>query len=160
MDNELIVMAKEGLALAAAIISLVLSKYRKKENEKYANKYKDAKSYLLVRLLLTYLLKLASALMVIAILTDKLDIFIAFYILTPLLIAVNYICFNTDRMKGILTIIKGFYYIGLSVISIIQLTMSNQDVAELAIGFTLSLAIFESIIALSEGYIKINDSKK
>ena len=49
------------------------------------------------------------------------------------------------------TLIKGFYYLGLSIISLIQFLCESQNVAELALGFTLALAIFESIAAICEG---------
>lgn len=43
----------------------------------------------------------------------------------------------------------------LSIISLIQFLCENQNVAELALGFTLALAIFESIAAISEGIMKL-----
>lgn len=159
MTNEIFEIVKAFLSLAVAILCLALSKYRAKENEKYAIKYENNATFLLLRLLLTWLLKGMSILMLIGVIINRLDVFIAFYILTPTLIALNLIFFNTDWMKGVLTFVKGFYYLGLTVISLIQFLLKNQDVAELALGFTLSLAIFESITALSEGYSKICSAK-
>jgi hypothetical protein len=159
MDNEIVEIVKVFLSLAVSILCLVLSRYRAKENEKYATKYKNNATLLLLRLLLTWLLKGISIIMLVGVITNRLDIFIAFYILTPTLIALNLMFFNTDWMKGVLTFTKGVYYLGLTVILLLQFLLKNQDVAELALGFTLALAIFESITALSEGYLKMYSAK-
>lgn len=159
MDNAIVEIVKAFLSLAVSILCLVLSRYRAKENEKYATKYENNATLLLLRLLLTWLLKGISIIMLVGIITNRLDIFIAFYVLTPTLIALNLMFFNTDWMKGVLTFIKGFYYLGLTVISLVQFLLRNQNVAELALGFTLALAIFESITALSEGYLKMCSAK-
>lgn len=66
--------------------------------------------------------------------------------------------FYTNDTKAMFTLVKGFYYLGLSIISLIQFLCENQNVAELALGFTLALAIFESIAAISEGIMKLQKS--
>ena len=67
--------------------------------------------------------------------------------------------FNSDYLKGVMTFTKGIYYVGLTIISIIQVFLTTANVAELALGFTLSLAIFESVTALDDGYKNMKKSK-
>ena len=96
--------------------------------------------------------------MLLGLATKALDSFIAFYVFTPILIALNLILFDsTDEMWGFLTITKGFYYIGLCIISTLQFLFRSEDVAVLALGFTLSLAIFESVTALSDGFNRMQN---
>lgn len=97
--------------------------------------------------------------MLICIVTKVLSVFIALYILTPLFIALHMILFNTDYLKGVMTFTKGIYYVGLTIISVIQVFFTTVNVAELALGFTLSLAIFESVSALYDGYKTIQEAK-
>ena len=100
-------------------------------------------------------MKIISIIILIGICTNKLDVFIAFYVFTPMLICLQLIFFYTNDTKAMFTLVKGFYYLGLSIISLIQFLCENQNVAELALGFTLALAIFESIAAISEGIMKL-----
>lgn len=160
MTNEVMTIIKALLSVMIAILCLCLSRYRLEENKKYTDKYEGNTQLLLFRLILTRLLKGLSIIMLVGIITKKLDVFLAFYIIAPAILALNFIFFNTGRMKGIMTFIKGFYYLGLTVISMIQFCLKNQEVSELALGFTLSLAIFESIIALFEGYLQIHEAKE
>ena len=97
--------------------------------------------------------------MLICVVTKVLSVFIALYILTPLFIALHMIFFNTDYLKGVMTFTKGIYYVGLTIISVIQVFFTTVNVAELALGFTLSLAIFESVSALYDGYKTIQEAK-
>lgn len=116
---------------------------------------------MVLRLLITWLLKGISIVVILGMLIKVLDPFIAFYVLTPVLIVLNLILFDsTDWMWGFLTFIKGFYYLGLIIISIVQFLLGSEEVAVLALGFTLSLAIFESITALSDGYKKMLEAKR
>lgn len=161
MTNEVIMVIKEVFSFGIAIICLVLSKHRSKENETYATKYYGNSKQLVARLILTKLLQCISIVILIGIITNSFDAFIAFYILIPIMIALNLIFFrNTDWMMGAMTFIKGFYYLGLTIISMVQFLLKIQDVSELALGFTLSLAIFEGITALSDGYLKMQRSKR
>ena len=155
MTNEIIETVKSCLTLLIAILCLIFSKSRFKENKRYAVKYENSSILLILRLILTYLLKIISIIILIGICTNKLDVFIAFYVFTPMLICLQLIFFYTNDTKAMFTLVKGFYYLGLSIISLIQFLCENQNVAELALGFTLALAIFESIAAISEGIMKL-----
>ncbi len=155
MTNEIIETVKSCLTLLIAILCLIFSKSRFKENKRYAVKYENSIISLILRLILTYLLKIISIIILIGICTNKLDVFIAFYVFTPMLICLQLIFFYTNDTKAMFTLVKGFYYLGLSIISLIQFLCENQNVAELALGFTLALAIFESIAAISEGIMKL-----
>lgn len=155
MTNEVFAIIKRLFAIIIAILCIVLSRYRAAENRKYADKYDGNTRLLLYRLLLTGLFKAISIIMLWGIITNKVDIFVAFYIFVPVLIALNLIFFNSEWMNGIMTFIKGIYYVGLIIISIIQFLLKNEDVGELALGFTIALAIFDCVNALSEGYSKM-----
>ena len=52
-------------------------------------------------------------------------------------------------------IIKGVYYIGLASISMIQFAFDMENIGESAIGFTMALAIFESISEIDDGIKKM-----
>lgn len=160
MDSEVVLVVKELFSFIVAILCMILSKYRAEKNKDYANKYSDNTILLLWRLILTWMLKGLSFVILIGIIANGLDSFVVFYILTPILIALNLVFFHSDWIKGIFIFIKGLYYLGLAIISVVQYLLENQDVAELALGFTLALAIFESVTALSEGYSKISDIKR
>ena len=44
--------------------------------------------------------------------------------------------------------------------SAVQYFLKSEDAAVLALGFTMSLAIFEAITAISDGYIKMRDARE
>ncbi len=149
------------LSLAVAILCLCLSRYRLQRNKEYAKKYAANTSLLLLRLLITWSLKLVGIVMLLGLIWKCLSPFIAFYIFTPVLIASNLVLFDgTDWMWGFMTFVKGLYYLGLFMISAIQLFLGREDIALLAIGFTLSLSVFEGITALSDGYKKMHEAKQ
>lgn len=60
-----------------------------------------------------------------------------------------------EAIQGFCLLLKGGYYLILSVYSTIQYYSKSEKLVELAVGFTISLAIFESATALSDGIIKI-----
>ena len=155
MSSEIIQTLEALLSLGIAFLCVRLSKYRYQENEKYAVKYKNNEKMLIIRLIITEIFKWGSILMLIGIIIKVLSIFLALYIL----IALHMIFFNSDYLKGVMTFTKGIYYVGLTIISIIQVFFTTANVAELALGFTLSLAIFESITALDDGYKNMKKSK-
>lgn len=129
-------------------------------NIEYSEKYSGNASRLVLRLLITWSLKAMSLVMILGTAMHFLDPFIAFYILTPVLIALNLILFDrTNWIWGFTTFVKGFYYFGLIIISSIQLLLEIEEASVLALGFTLSLAIFECLTALSDGYRKMHDIK-
>ena len=155
MNNEIVLLLEALLSLGIAIFFVYLSKYRYCENKKYASKYENNKKMLIFRLIVTEILKWGR----ICVVTKVLSVFIALYILTPLFIALHMIFFNTDYLKGVMTFTKGIYYVGLTIISVIQVFFTTVNVAELALGFTLSLAIFESVSSLYDGYKTIQEAK-
>lgn len=159
MNNEFVLLLESLLSLGIVFFYLHLSKYRYRENKRYASKYENNKEMLIFRLKVTVVLKWGSIAMLICLITEVLSVFIALYILTPLFIALNKILFNTDYLKGVMTFTKGIYYVGLTIISVIQVFFTTVNVAELALGFTLSLAIFESVSALYDGYKTIHEAK-
>lgn len=160
MSEEIIEIVKSVLSLTVAILCLTLSRYRIKRNGKYAEKYARNVSRLVLRLLITLSLKGVSVVIIFGMMMKFLDPFIAFYILTPVLIALNLILFDsTDWMWGFMTLVKGFYYLGLVISSTVQFLLGREEVAVLALGFTLSLAIFEGITALSDGFRKMREEK-
>ena len=159
MSSEIIQTLEALLSLGIAFLCVRLSKYRYQENEKYAVKYENNAKMLIIRWIITEIFKWGSILMLIGIIIKELSIFLALYILIPLLIALHMIFFNSDYLKGVMTFTKGIYYVGLTIISIIQVFFTTANVAELALGFTLSVAIFESITALDDGYKNMKKSK-
>lgn len=160
-------MASEIIKLLEIILSIVitfffayLSHYRYEENKKYAEKYANNTVMLLLGLVVDNILKWGSYLIVFALALQKLSVFIGFYIFVPTLIGLHIIFYNDEYIKGLMTMIKGLYYIGVIIVSIIQVFFVAEKISELAIGFTVSLAIFESLTALSEGYKNVCKSKR
>ena len=126
MSSEIIQTLEALLSLGIAFLCVRLSKYRYQENEKYAVKYKNNAKMLIIRLIITEIFKCGSILMLIGIIIKVLSIFLALYILIPLLIALHMIFFNSDYLKGVMTFTKGIYYVGLTIISIIQVFLQLQ----------------------------------
>ena len=56
MTNEIFETVKSCLTLLIAILCLILSEHRFRENKKYAVKYENSSVLLILRLILTYLL--------------------------------------------------------------------------------------------------------
>ena len=65
MTNEIIETVKSCLTLLIAILCLIFSKSRFKENKRYAVKYENSSILLILRLILTYLLKIISIIILI-----------------------------------------------------------------------------------------------
>lgn len=160
MDNSFLEIMKALLSIVVALLCLILSKFRMQENRRFAIKYKDDTIMLRLRLLLTWTLKGLSVVILVGLSTNKLNVFCALYILTPILISLNLISYDSEWLKGFYIFIKGFYYMGATIISTIQYSFKGQEFGELVLGFSLSLAIFESITALSEGYKKMSNAQK
>gem|GEM_PF-1288756 len=154
-------IVKFVVPLIVATICFLLSNYRFKNNTGYAVKFNDDSGKLIFRLIITEFLKWSGIILILGLIMNFIDGFIAFYIFTPIMIALNLILFDsTDWMWGFMTFVKGCYYFGLIIISAIQFFLGSKEVATLALGFTLSLAIFESITALSEGYRKMKKAEQ
>lgn len=159
MSSEIIQTLEALLSLGIAFLCVCLSKYRYQENKKYAVKYENNTKMLIFRLIITEMFKWGSIAMLIGIIIKALSVFLTLYIFIPLLIALHIIFFNSNYLKGVMTFTKGIYYVGLTIISIIQIFLTTANVAELALGFTLSLAIFESVTALDDGYKNMKKPK-
>ena len=114
MSSEIIQTLEALLSLGIAFLCVRLSKYRYQENEKYAVKYENNAKMLIIRWIITEIFKWGSILMLIGIIIKELSIFLALYILIPLLIALHMIFFNSDYLKGVMTFTKGIYYVGLT----------------------------------------------
>ncbi len=76
-----------------------------------------------------------------------------FYFLVPLVISVFFLLngINESALKRF-ALFKGFFYFLLVVISMVHYVYEeNTDLGRLALGFTLSIAVFESVIGFIEG---------
>lgn len=86
--------------------------------------------------------------------------FAGIYIVIPLSVVGMYLLRkNEGTIQGFCLCLKGIYYLILSIYSIVQYYSKSEKLAELAIGFTISLAIFESVTALSDGIEKIENKR-
>lgn len=88
----------------------------------------------------------------------NIDIFILFYIVVPFLFSIALFLGGIDELAlGIITIVKGLYYFCLVIISTFEyLYLESADVGKLALGFTLSITIFEAITAFYDGIKRIS----
>ena len=77
--------------------------------------------------------------------------FLEVYIAIPIAISGLYIlCYRDKNIVNFYFFLKGLYYLSLAIYSIWQYYSESQRLSELAIGFTIALAIFESVTALIE----------
>ena len=67
---------------------------------------------LIIRWIITEIFKWGSIVMLIGIIIKELSIFLALYILIPLVIALHMIFFNSDYLKGVMTLQKVFTMLG------------------------------------------------
>ena len=83
----------------------------------------------------------------------KIDIFVLFYLFTPFFYGLWLFSFGINELTiGLFTISKGGFYICLAIISSVEFFYSSEpELGKLALGFTLSLAVFESMTALIDG---------
>lgn len=90
----------------------------------------------------------------------EVDVFILFYLFAPFLFSLWVFSFGINNIAlGLFTIVKGCFYLLLTVISTAEYVLvENADLAKLALGFTLSLAVFEAITALIEGIKRIKEA--
>lgn len=139
---------KEVVVIAALLICLAWKKYHVKylrENETVSVKRE-------------YVAMVYAAVIIIVVIgiIKLLGWFAGIYIAIPLSVAVMYLLRKKEEaIQGFCLLLKGGYYLILSVYSTIQYYSKSEKLAELAVGFTISLAIFESATALSDGIIKI-----
>lgn len=87
----------------------------------------------------------------------EVDVFFLFYLFVPFLFSLWLFSFGiTESTLGCFSIAKGVFYIILSFISTVEyIFVEDANLAKLALGFTLSLAVFESIAAIIDGVKKI-----
>lgn len=160
MTNEIISIIKDFSSFIVAILCAKLSKDRAESNKLYAKKHATNKKLLIRRLIITLLLKVITIVLVLNPFIHLCDPFVGFYIFTPLLIAFHLVFLgNTNKIWGFMSLIKGGYYLGLSIIATVQFVYDIDDPAKIALGFTLSLAIFESVSAIHDGLAKISHEK-
>lgn len=82
--------------------------------------------------------------------------FTTIYIVVPISVGLLYIFRQYDeKYFGFYCILKGIYYFVMAIYSIWKYYSKSENLPELAIGFTIALAIFESIIAIRDGLDKI-----
>lgn len=82
---------------------------------------------------------------------DYWGVFAQIYIAIPLAISGLYILrYRDKKIINAYLCLKGLYYLSLAIYSIWQYYSESQRLSELAIGFTIALAIFESVTALRE----------
>ena len=156
--NEIIIKSFEVLI---AFICVVLQQYRMQRNANYAKDYEDNTGKLWSRIFITKAMQCLTLLLLWVMNHNYLDSFISVNILTPGMIILNLYLFGiTDWMRGLFILSKGVYYCGLTVVSAVQYFLKSEDAAVLALGFTMSLAIFEAITAISDGYIKMRDARE
>lgn len=102
----------------------------------------------------------AGACIILLILLKALGEFAVVYIALPICVGLLYIFRSYDeKYFGFYCLLKGIYYLLLAIYSIWQYYSNSQTLVVLSIGFTISLAIFESIVALRDGIIKMRAKK-
>lgn len=93
---------------------------------------------------------------VVCIVIEVLGNFPTIYIVLPICVGLLYLLRQYDESYiGFYYLLKGIYYFLLAIYSIWQYYSQTENLTELAIGFTIALAIFESITAIWDGIIKI-----
>ena len=80
-------------------------------------------------------------------------IFVLFYLLAPSVFSIALFLDGINDFKlGVFLIAKGFFYACFAFISLMQIIFVEQaNYGKLALGFTLSLALFETITAVFDG---------
>ena len=156
--NDIIIKLFEAVI---AFLCVFLQQYRMKRNAEHAKDYESDNSKIWSRIFITKAMQCLTLLLLWSMCRDYLDPFISIYILTPGIIILNlYLFGNTDWMRGLFILSKGVYYGCLAAMSAFQYFLKSEDVAVLALGFTMSLAIVEAVTAISDGYYKMRDAKK
>ena len=85
------------------------------------------------------------------------DVFVLFYIITPIMITIAVFLLGDITLSwGLFTIAKALFYIFLATISTIEyLNVEETNFGKIALGLTLSIAIFEGIASIVDGIMKI-----
>ena len=84
------------------------------------------------------------------------EVFATVFIIFPIGISVFSLLRQKDsKFGGFCCLLKGIYYAILAVYSIWQYYNNNTSLIQLAIGFTIALAIFESVVAIQNGIISM-----
>lgn len=89
-------------------------------------------------------------------------IFASFYLLVPLLSSIYLFCHKgvNDLAMGIFALVKSIFYFFLVVVSMLQYVyLENADLGKLALGFTLSIAVLESVMSFLDGDERISLEK-
>lgn len=150
--DDMVRVLQSVLQVIVALVSVSLSKYRYKKNKEYAQKYKNNPRMLVLRIIITVMLQVGSAVVLISFVRN-IDPFYTLYIITPIILALNIVLFDsTEWLWGLFTMVKGVYYAGIAIISICQYFIkADASLMTCALGFTLSLGIFEAITASASG---------
>ena len=123
--------------------------FHEKEEESSQNIIKDCVAGALIVIIIAFDILVVSEKGV----SSPFNIFISLYIVIAILILSIMVFHGTsDAALGLLTIIKGFYYVCLAVISLLQyIYLENADIGTLALGLTLTIAEFEAVIGFVDG---------
>ena len=158
----LILIIQSALQLIVALVSLVLQKYRYEKNKEYSEKYFNNVKVIVLRKIITEGLRWGSYCALILPLTNIIDPFYTLYIMTPIILALNLVLFDsTEWLWGLFTMVKGIYYAGIAFISICQYYIqADAGLMKCALGFTLSLGIFEAITAIASGLKSMREAKE
>ena len=89
--------------------------------------------------------------------TDNTVLFVLFYLITPIVLSITMVLLGAgDLIFGLYTVIKGAFYLCLATISTLQLIyVEDTDLGKLALGMTLSIAVYEANTALFDGLKRI-----
>ena len=139
------------------VITILIYCRWKKYHTKYLAKHSDVS---IKTEIISMIYAAVTAIMLIFVIV-KWGWFSGIYIALPIAVVGMYLLRKKDvTIEAFYLILKGVYYLTLFIYSIIQYYSESDKLAESAIGFTISLAIFESATALSDGVNKINEEKK
>lgn len=125
----MLTIVKSIIAALVGVLCLLLQRFRRQENQKYAeralteniNNPDRAKKLINSRIFSTEFLRLFSLFLLWDLYLQELDSFVAVYVLTPILLALHLAVFNSSvRLYGIISIVKALYYLALSIISLLQ----------------------------------------
>mgnify|MGYP004571042259 CR=1 FL=1 len=87
--------------------------------------------------------------------------FAGIYIGLPLSVVImSWIRRDDEMIQKFCVLLKGIYYIAVALYSIVQYYSKSEKLAEVAVGFTIALAIFESTAALHDWILKIKSKEK
>lgn len=149
----------------STITFVVLSHYRLKKNQEYAEKYKNSKAGLICRLIITILFKYGAVGYFVfmgyavhkQLVTQNL-LFMTVYVYIPFYVSLHYFIFNSLKMNGIINISIGIYNLILILVSILEY-MEKVTFIDTNLGLTIAIAIFWGMNALYDGIVQCREIK-